>query len=41
MVAATRKLDDAEHRAIRANPKPTIKSCPARDSERSCGGGGK
>jgi hypothetical protein len=33
------KADDAEQCAIRASPKPMIKSCPAQDSERSCGGG--
>src|SRR5580658_1600143 len=32
---------DAEHRAIRANLKPIIKPCTARNSRRSCGGGGK
>ena len=32
---------DAEHRAIRADPKAIIKACSDEDPERSCGGGGK
>jgi len=50
--AATRSLASARldaalasaasaNSAIPPNPKPMIKSCPARGSERSCGGGGK
>ena len=32
---------DAEHGAIRADPRAIIKPCSDEDPERSCGGGGK
>jgi hypothetical protein len=32
---------DAEHGAIRADPRAIIKPCSAATPERSCGGGGK
>ncbi|HEV3190149.1 MAG TPA: hypothetical protein VGY54_06605, partial [Polyangiaceae bacterium] len=33
--------EDADHREIQANPNRIIKTCSARDPQRSCGGGGK